>query len=390
MAPKDDTANTTPKSKQSTGDREPWTETQADSTAAAKSTSIQAPRKNNRRALLIAVAVVLVLLVAGFLGYKLWYQNPDKVMADALGNALAVKQAKTNGTFTVDTSEMGFEVKFNSNTASDAMSGRAEITLQPKAADARALGTINLTGEGVLSSTGDLYVKATNVRPVAERLIDALFAQQAKQYQQYGLSVPAAELEAAKKSARQQILPAVAKIDNRWIKVSADEMKKDGDNKQKCFSDLIKKIQSDGAARAEVIDTYKANKFVTVKKELGEKDGSLGYELDFNREKAKSFGKDLETTTVGKDLKKCDENAFSNNDSSSNRDSDTKGKVEVWITSWGHQISAIKASGSSDGTTLNLDLKTNIGKSDEIKLPTDATNFRELESEFRQLSNVAR
>lgn len=359
-------------------------------TADTPQTGAASERTANKRNWLIIAAVVVALLIAGFLGYKLWYQNPDKVMADALGNALAVKQAKTNGTFTVDTKELGVEVKFNSNANNDTMSGRAEIAVTPKAAAAQAFGTINLTGEGIFANNGDLYVKATNVRPVAEQLIDTVVSQQAKQYEQYGLNVSPAQLNEAKKKARQQMLPAVAKIDNRWIKVNADEMKNDGGNEQKCFSDLVKKIQSDSSARSEVVDIYKQNKFVTVKKELGEKDGNLGYELDFNQDKAKSFGKALETTTVGKDLKKCDKNAFKDSNSSSSRDNDLKnGKVEVWITSWGHQLSAIKASGSSDGTTMKLDLKTDVGNSDEIKLPTDATNFRELESEFRQLSSAA-
>lgn len=350
-------------------------------------------RIGKKAGLIAGIVIAVIALTGSAAAYQFWYQNPDKVMADALSHLVASKQGQITGDIVVDSEEVRVNValKVNGNEQDSSMS--ADVVITPKTEETKFLGDIKLGADAIVASNGDFYFKIKDLKPVVDDIIDAAIDMQVDAQEEQGYEIDQDELSRQRIEISKSVDPIMAKIDNKWIKVTADDLEQEGDDEQACILDAAEKVNDDDAMRKELIDTYKEHKFVLVDKELGIKNDAIGYQLAIDEAAAKAFGEAIEDTSFGKELKKCDQNIFEDTSDTVApvTDDTTEVKTEVWITRWSHQLKSLKmtVNDSDDKTTGEIDLDFVVGTSDEVALPSDATSITELQAEISELMSGA-
>ncbi|HEY1085538.1 MAG TPA: hypothetical protein VGE34_02305 [Candidatus Saccharimonadales bacterium] len=350
-----------------------------------------APKKSFKKWIIGGSIVVVLVLFggAGALAYNFWYQNPDKVIMDAIVNSFKTSDGTTAKAQVVAEGEgnkitLDMDMKSNSNQAVGTVKVAADI---PSAKVSFKDITVDFAAD-IDKRTG--YVKLGNIRETIEKTVDAYVDTMAAQYTALGRPMTPVQIAAAKALAKEKIGPVLNKIENKWIKFEVEKGDAEAEKQQKCVIDTIKKLETDTAMRDELMKAYSDNKFVTVKEKLGSKDGSLGYLLDFDKDKANSFSKAAKETTFTKEINKCDPSSSSSDDSHSSLDSSSSDDlkntaVEVWVSRWSHQFTGIKVTTetgkSSSPTKVTVDMSMKYG-SVNVEMPTDATDYKDLQKDL--------
>lgn len=336
--------------------------------AAAGGLSV-APKKSKKRFVIagVVMAVLALLIGGGSAAYALWYQNPDKVIGEALGNALMSESAKTS-TVIKATNKQGdatssYDIKLN--TLNNLKDARADVAVSSDAAEA----TFDVSGSLLVKNNEKFFVKIDKLKELLEK----------SGMQSY-------------LGSSESVTALIEKLDSNWVVVTKDEIEENTgtkDEASKCIEGVINKLRSDDAYSADVRELYKKYPLITVKQKLGSKDGSLGYEIDFARENAIKFADGVNGTKFFKDAKKCDdkikdlkgEEIFKESDSKD----DEKVKVVVWIDRWSHQFTKLEVTGTADDATLNMttDMKFDIPV--KIDEPKDAITIDELKSDIEAI-----
>jgi hypothetical protein len=322
------------------------------------------PKK--KRGLLIGLIIAGVLVVLGAsatLAYTFWYQNPEKIVTDGIVKAIKAKSVIYTGLFNM-TGDNAVKVEVTGK--AKGASQEVDVKVTYKQNDK----TVMLGGNGLYDSKGDVYFKVTNV--------DTLL----KLY-----------LNSPGDPAVQRVLDdLIAKINNQWIRISADDIKlfsESAAKSQKCANDVVTKMQNDNAMTAEIAEVYKKHRFITVEKNLGNQNGSLGYLLNADNAVAKAFTIEMKNTQVYKAMQACDsEFKIDENEmfkDSTNSASDNT-KVELWMDRWSHQITKfnVEDTQGENKTTMTLE-PTFDAKMDDIKAPEKSITIQQLQSDIEAL-----
>jgi len=311
--------------------------------------------------LVVAGAIVLISGVSAFAAYS-WYQAPQKVLTDSLFNAIKSKSVIYTGD--INYSGNGYDLKLSVSGKNTKSIGAVDIDASIKVSgkDYKVLAS------GMIVDSGDLYFKVGGLEALAGELKSAI-----GEYGDY-YSDPIDKL--------------VTKINDKWIKVSNTDLaglNKDYSDAQKCISSTIDKYMNDNKAIDEVLNLYDKNKFIIIDKELGQKDGSYGYEINGDKVALLQFVDGLKDTAIYKSLKDCDDNFdvtpkdFGLEDASIDT---STGAVEVWVDGWTHQITNISANGkdSSDSSELSLSINPVFDKDVSVEAPSDFMTIDELKN----------
>lgn len=334
------------------------------STPAPSPFPTQAPAKKRKGLVLAIIAVVLAVLVGGgVLAYNFWYQNPEKVVTDGMINALRAKTITYTGSVVVtgDT-KMKLELEGANSAAAAKLNAKLTFAIEDK--------DYVLEAYALFDQKGDLYVKAKNLNALAGVYQEAL---------------PPESVEL--------VDTLVAKINDQWIKISADDLamySEDASEKQKCTSDAIKKYQDDKEAIAEVSNAYAKNKFFIIDKELGSKDGSLGYSIKGDREKAKAFLGDIKNTKIYKSLHECDPSITIDEEKDSEEvsgEDKQEARVELWVERWSHTITKLSATSKEKDTNNQLDIlfQPKFDQKVEIAAPDTSITLKQLQADIEEL-----
>ncbi len=340
------------------------------------STDVPEAPKPKKKGLVIAgiiSAAILILLGGGSaLAYNVWYQNPDKVVADALVNAMTASTVAAKSTIDMKTDDYSVKVEMNARTTTEA-TGYIGVKVNYKTDDAE----FNIDGEGIFGTGGDLYVKVNNLKELMDK-----FAEEAG-----GADLTAFDA-------------IIKKVDGNWIKISKEDLgdySTDYEETQKCIADYTTSLKNDRAQQKAVTDEivilYKASQFIVVGESLGSKNvdgvGSLGYRLDFDYAKSKSFIGGLADTAFGKKLKECDESLDFEKmaDSMTSETDDTEKsnlKNELWISRFGHEVTEFNVSGKEDDVDATFIIKPVFNKNEAIEIPKEAVTLTELKADVEK------
>ncbi|MDR1033039.1 MAG: hypothetical protein LBL84_03465, partial [Candidatus Nomurabacteria bacterium] len=284
---------------------------QADTLPPVVTTVASPPKKKRRVGLIvgiIAASLVLLLGVSSTLVYALWYQNPEKVVLDAVTNAIRASSVKVTGEF---------ELK---NSGSDNGSGvdSVKLTLSEKGNiatyDVNAELAITLAdhdkplvlkGGAILSSEGDIYIKLTGVKDLVEAYIDAY--KESIENLQSEIDVDVTKYTDRYDSIYASIEKLAKKVDGEWWRISAKDLSGDYEEyskRQECLTKVAKQLESDSTMRSDLSDLYSKYRFITIKDELGEKDGNFGYKIEGDTKTATKFLNGLNGTLIYKALNK--------------------------------------------------------------------------------------
>lgn len=326
------------------------------------------PKKKGLLIGLIVAAVIIVLCGGSALAYNFWYQNPDKVVTDGIINAIKAKSIKYTGSaVTTGDQPVKIEVSGRGDEKSHDLNAKVTFKYEDKA--------VTLEGALLIDAKGDLYLKVRNIDTLINQYRDAQDNAQFKQL----------------------IDDVVSKVNDQWIKVNADDLKsfsETSSKSQKCFTEAVKKIESDKAVRSELADTYKKHKFIIIDDKLGSQNGSLGYKLHLDSDVAKVFTSDLRNTQFYKAMQDCDKDfKINENDlfkESKNSDK-TETSVELWVSRFSHQITKLNIEEDTPGkgkATIVFEPTFDTGI-DAITTPEESTTIKQLQSDFEALFQSA-
>lgn len=331
-----------------------------------------APKKKGKKLLVIGgiVAVVLAVLVGGgALAYNFWYQNPNKVVSDAIVHALTAKTYSATGTFNLETDEYKMKLEMSGRTTQEANSTSAvKLTYETDGSQ------FTVDGEGVFSGEGDMYIKLNNARDLVKTIED-----QSNGMMDFSIFDDVIEL-----------------IDGNWVKIGKEDLgdlSEDLEKSQKCFADISKQLEQDTDFRKtvekETKDLYAEHTFIIVGDKLGSRtingQGSLGYTLTGNASKANQFFRNFGDTQLGKKLKECNkdinfEDIVIESEDADESEATEDTVVELWVSRFGHTITEVSIKGETDEGKGSLVVNPTFNENKPIEIPTDVVTFEELKT----------
>ena len=322
-------------------------------------------KKKKKLGLIVAIIVASALVIiggGGALAYNMWYQNPNKVIGDALVNALVAENMVS--AVSINSQFEDFSLKLTADAQlSTGMNGFAvdvEFSSQEESA--------TFKGAGLVDEKGDLYFKIDNIQ-------DALG------------SVSQGSSSIFESDSFKNV---ITKIDGNWIKIAKDELKgfsEDYANSTACFAELDKSLATNTDWTIELYKLYGANPFLIIDDNLEDKSvngvDSLGYELNIDHEKAAIFASGIEATEFGKKLKECEEDidfteladsikerAESNTDESSE-----KNYTRVWVSRFGHEITELQYGYTDEESTGEIVLNPKFNDKITMAIPNESLEY---------------
>lgn len=353
-----------------------------------------APKKGKKKFVIAGVVAGIIALIGGGGAYAYfgWYQNPDKVILDSLMNIGKTKQAGVIGSVAITNEAVNISVDLSTKGNEEISSLKADVKIKGGSTGILAGQELTVTTDAVTVKEGDIYFRVSKLQKAIDSFVDSYVDSYADQYSSFGYAPTEAEKAQMRNQAKSQFSGVVSKIDDQWIKVSADDLKKDQDSESTCTTNLLEKVSKDRKLASEVLDVYRQHRFLTVKEKLASQDGSFGYLLDLDKAAAKEFVKGVEGTEFGKELIKCNSDAFKDSSDTMFDDSGEgvkNGRFELWVDQWSHRITRVVASGESpDSVTsevkLSADFKFDYKVTvDDVKVPDGAKSIKEIQDDIQ-------
>lgn len=321
--------------------------------------------KKKKTGLIIGVVlgvIVLIAIVSAALVYFLWWQNPEKMVTDAISSAIMSKKMTADGKVVVDIRDQG-KIELNVKTATD--SGKSKVNIDAKLNIKGVEKSIPLDGDMVLGDDGTIYVKINNFKDLYSSLLEVVMESSS------GGKMSRAQIEAYRDQTLKKLNSEINKMNGTWMKVSPDEI---GDE-YKCGIDALKKFQNDESARKELAQLYQKNSFFTIKdSKISDRNGGRGFELQGDNSKLSKFSDELKNSSAGKALGKCGK---SNSYKSSESSSIDTASLKVWVDRSSHELKALELKGDSKKVSVEISFDIDVNKSEEIKIPSSAESLKE-------------
>lgn len=321
--------------------------------------------KKKKTGLIIGVVlgvIALISIVSAALVYFLWWQNPEKMVTDAMSSAIMSKKMTVNGKVVVDMRDQG-RIELNVKTATD--SGKSKANINAKLNIKGVEKSIPLDGDMVLGDDGTIYVKINNFKDLYSSLLEVVMESSS------GGKMSRAQIEAYRDQTLKKLNSEINKMNGTWMKVSPDEI---GDE-YKCGIDALKKFQNDESARKELAQLYQKNSFFTIKdSKISDRNGGRGFELQGDNSKLSKFSDELKNSSAGKALGKCGK---SNSYKSSESSSIDTASLKVWVDRSSHELKALELKGDSKKVSVEISFDIDVNKSEEIKIPSSAESLKE-------------
>ncbi len=314
------------------------------------------------------IAIVLLIIAAPLAVYALWYNQPDKVVADAFGNSMSVKSVEAEGSYKVS----GYEAP--SLTTNFKLVSQDQDTAQ---VDLKMTSSDGFDTSGSMIMDGSTaYVKMNKIKEMMNYTSDM-----------DGLAM------------MEYFDDIITKIDGKWISISDADLKKMSndfggqvsDNKQlECSQAVLKKFSTDSKMQNQISDLYQKNRFFVIKQTLANENvngsDSNHYIMDVDQGKLKAFMLGMKDTDVFKALDGCSDDDLAQSlkdqaDSTVEADPDMANTAEIWVDRWSHQLTKIKMTSKSKTTeaqnVFESTLKMNAA-SVKVDIPKDSITLSEL------------
>lgn len=328
--------------------------------------------KKKKTGLIIGIVlgvIALIAIISAVLVYFLWWQNPEKMVTDAVSNAIMAKKMTADGKVVIDMRDQG-KIELNVKTATE--SGKSKANIDAKLNIKGVEKSIPLDGDMVLGDDGTIYVKINNFKDLYGTLLEIVMESSS------GGKASRAQIETYRDQTLRKMSSEIDKMSNTWMKVSPDEI---GDE-YKCGINALKKIQSDESVRKEVAQLYQKNSFFTIKdSKISDRNGGRGFELQGDNSKLSKFNDEFKNSSAGKTLSKCGK---SNSYKSSELSSIDTASLKVWVDRSSHELKALELKGDSKKASVEISFDINVNKSEEIKVPSSAESLKEFIEGFME------
>jgi hypothetical protein len=321
------------------------------------------PKKRSLKIMILSLLSIGVLLVSSVsaYAYTAWYSAPEKVLADTIIGMMLDESSGAAGSLKMAIEGGELELAFDMTAPKTSVSS-ADIQMK-----VLYQGESYAMSAGyIMDGTGDIYLKMSDFQSI----IDTLKREMA--------TVMTEEIDLA-------IDNMVEKIDGEWIRISAEDMdmySSEASSAQTCVEKVTKHLEDDKNAIKQLTDLYDKNRFIVIDKELGEKNGNLGYEVLLSNDEAKQFVVGLKDTSVYKVMQDCEPDFELDPEmfSGISDESDDNYKLEIWSSTWGHKLQEIKLLGNDpdQNMSMTLSIKPQYGTSRSVVAPEESMTLEEL------------
>ena len=352
--------------------------------------SVMPPKK--KTGLIIGIvtgSVVLLLAIAAVLLYFFWWQDPQRMVTDAVVNSFQTKKVVSSGKLVMDLgSGNRADIKIKAVADSPKSKTEATITLAINGMEIQQDVILTMVADG----KGTIYIKSEHLKDIVRQMVETIIKARSR-----GV-LPDTRSTMIRDQILKQLDEKLNKIEGKWLKVSFDELGASHTNKDTCSQEIFDLINADQQVRSELINAYRKNSFVTVKKDtkVEPRDGAPGFEIDLASDgkmsdKLRAFVDSLGDTKLGKKIKECYGDKVFN---TANKTTSSKRlpTIRIWVDPWSHQLKAIeiKAHGS-DGNkdqSLTMDMTFDYSKSEQIDIPPNADNLKSVLRDFAGSSPI--
>ena len=328
------------------------------------------PKKSKKFIAGVVISIILALSISfTALGFNYWYQDPQKVLSDAIVNAVISKASIYSSDINIDSN--GTRVKISITTK---QADYATGSLDVKITATYSGKSYSIDTSALIDKNGDLYFKLSNLTSIVAEAKTAM-----------GIDTGS--------TISDSIDNLVSKIDGTWVKISSADIKQYSSTyatTKTCVNDAMTKFENDSTQVVEVIDAYKKNPFLLIDKDLGQKDGNFNFQIKGSTTGLKAFIASLKTTKIYNAIHDCDssftidENSIKDNTSSSSS-TDYSSKLILSIDYWSHQITKIDFSGSSDANnSFTAVIVPQFSQKVTIDTPATSISLTELSSYIQQ------
>ncbi len=292
--------------------------------------------------LIIIIAGAVLLLGGGsaWAYYVFVFQNPTNVVFDAVSNYFKASNTstktiiKTSSPISLGDKKVNVRLELDlaeTNAPSFESKAKVVMTVDDK--------SIELKGEARFVESGSMFFRIDDLEKAAKDAEEIL-----------GTSVSAEYTDILKK------------IQNKWVEISADNLKKisaESSKTYQCVVDVMKKYKDDQS----MLNIYKQHPFLSIKDSLGVRDGNTGYKVELNKDVFREFSTATDGTPLQKDLNACygvKESSESPADSLADALPDNvELSVSLWISQWNHQLNkaemTMKIKGGDSGVDYAID-----------------------------------
>ena len=321
--------------------------------------------KKKKTGLIIGIVlgvIALITIISAVLVYFLWWQNPEKMVTDAVSNAIMAKKMTADGKIVIDMRDQG-KIELNVKAATEL--GKSKANIDAKLDVKGVEKNIPLKGDVVLDSDGTIYVKINNFKELYGSLLEVVMESSS------GGNLSRSQIETYRDQALEKMSSEIDKMSDTWMKISPDEI----GSEYKCGINALKKIQSDESARKELAQIYQKSSSFTIKdSKISDRNGGRGFELQGDNGKLSKFNDEFKNSSAGKALGKCGK---SNSYKSSESSSIDTASLKVWVDRSSHELKALELKGDSKKVSAEISFDINMNKSEEIKAPSDAESLKE-------------
>ena len=352
--------------------------------------SVMPPKK--KTGLIIGIvtgSVVLLLAIAAVLLYFFWWQDPQRMVTDAVVNSFQTKKVVSSGKLVMNLGNGNrIDVKLKAVADSPKSKTEATITLVINGMEIQQDVILTMVADG----KGTIYIKSEHLKDIVRQMVETIIKARSR-----GV-LPDTRSTMIRDQILKQLDEKLNKIEGKWLKVSFDELGASHTNKDTCSQEIFDLINTDQQVRSELINAYRKNSFVTVKKDakVEPRDGAPGFEIDLASDgkmsdKLRAFVDSLGDTKLGKKIKECYGDKVFNaaNKTTSSKKLPT---IRIWVDPWSHQLKAleIKAHGSDGNKDRNLtmDMTFDYNKSEQIDIPSDADSLKSVLQDFAGSSPI--
>ena len=332
---------------------------------------VVAPKKKKGLVIGIIIAIAVALVGGGSaIAYTVWNSSPEKVMSDAVANAIV--SVPTTYTGIISSKNDSMKIVANVTAKQSGKAGEANVDLTITMNDMDYIAS----GDGIFDQSGALYVKVD-----VSGIVDVLKAQ----------------IGSAGASISTQLDALANQINNKWVKISDGDIGMLGDSysdAKKCISDIVTNVQNDKSAMDELSGVYNKSPFIKTKKELGTKDGSYGYEITIDQANSKAFGENLKNTKLYNTIKGCDGSSSVDEisspimdsiegSSSAPKDSTDKPTVIVWVDSASRKITKLDVSSTDSSSKTSAVISFGYDQVSGINAPNDYITLSQMISNIQ-------
>ncbi|QJU08502.1 hypothetical protein FBF28_02930 [Candidatus Saccharibacteria bacterium oral taxon 488] len=352
--------------------------------------SVMPPKKKTGLIIgIITGSVVLLLAIAAVLLYFFWWQDPQRMVTDAVVNSFQTKRVVSSGKLVMNLGNGNrIDVKLKAATVPPKSKTEATITLAINGMEIQQDVILTMVADG----KGTIYIKSEHLKDIVRQMVETIIKARSR-----GM-LPDTRSTMIRDQILKQLDEKLNKIEGKWLKVSFDELGASRTNKDTCSQEIFDLINTDQQVRSELINAYRKNSFVTVKKDakIEPRDGAPGFEIDLASDgkmsdKLRAFVDSLGDTKLGKKIKECYGDKVFN---TANKTTSSKRlpTIRIWVDPWSHQLKAIeiKAHGSDGDKDRNLtiDMTFDYSKSEQIDIPSDADNLKSVLQDFAGSSPI--